>query len=45
MLAMVADAQTAASADPQAGASTARDLDAPISDQLNFPKWIRFGGQ
>src|ERR1019366_7766511 len=45
MLAMVADAQTPGLADPQSGASTARDLDAPISDQLKLPKWFRVGGQ
>lgn len=45
MLAMVADAQTPGPADPQTGASPARDLDAPISDQLNLPKWFQVGGQ
>ena len=45
MLAMVADAQTVAPADSQPSARPSLNLDAPIADQLNFPKWFRFGGQ
>ena len=45
MLAMVAEAQTAAQNDAQPGGWTVRDLDAPISDQFGFPTWLRFAGQ
>ena len=45
MLAMVADAQTVAPPNSQPSARPSLNLDAPIADQLNFPKWFRFGGQ